>query len=55
MTEYVIEDGLIKFEHTFSDERTAFIFLRQDESKTPQAQIDEKIQQEERIIEWRSN
>lgn len=51
MTDYVIEDGRLKFDHIFSNGDRATVHLVYDESQDAQAQIDAYIAGQESLID----
>lgn len=51
MTDHVIEDGRLKFDHIFSNGDRATVHLVYDESQDPQDQIDAYIAGQESLID----
>ena len=58
MTDYVVEDGLLKFTYEFSNGETGFFHLAVDPNLTPEQQIESFVAQEQAFIaqveEWQS-
>ena len=58
MTDYTVEDGLLKFSHEFSNGETRFFYLAVDPNLTPEQQIESFVAQEQAFIaqveEWQS-
>ncbi len=58
MTDYTVEDGLLKFAHEFSNGQTSFFYLEPDPNLTPEQQIESFVAQEQEFIdqveEWQS-
>ena len=58
MTDYTVEDGLLKFAHEFSNGQTSFFYLETDPNLTPEQQISSFVELEQALItqveEWQS-
>ena len=58
MTDYTVEDGLLKFAHEFSNGQTSFFYLEPDPNLTPEQQISSFVDLEQALItqveEWQS-
>ena len=58
MTDYVVEDGLLKFTYEVSNGENRFCHLKVDPNLTPEQQIESFVAQEQAFIakveEWQS-